>query len=56
MTELTAFFLVTALSAYVLFGGADFGAGILEATLSSASLKKRLQATLAPVWKPTTFG
>lgn len=51
MTELTAFFLVTALSAYVLFGGADFGAGILEATLSSASLKKRLQATLAPVWE-----
>lgn len=51
MTELTALFLITALSAYVVFGGADFGAGILEATLRSHSLKSRLQATLAPVWE-----
>lgn len=51
MAELTAFFLVVALSAYVLFGGADFGGGVLEATLQSARLKRKLQATLAPVWE-----
>jgi cytochrome bd ubiquinol oxidase subunit II len=51
MTELIATFLVVALSLYVLFGGADFGGGILEATLPSAKLRQRLEATLAPVWE-----
>jgi cytochrome d ubiquinol oxidase subunit II len=51
MTEVVALFLVAALAAYVLFGGADFGAGILEATLPSTDLKKRLQAAMAPVWE-----
>ncbi len=51
MTELVALFLVTTLAAYVVFGGADFGAGILEATLRSRALKSRLQSTLAPVWE-----
>lgn len=51
MTEVVAFFLVVALSAYVVFGGADFGGGLLEATLPSATLKRKLQATLAPVWE-----
>ena len=50
MTELVAVFLVIALSAYVLFGGADFGGGILEATLPGR-LRQRLEATLAPVWE-----
>lgn len=55
MTELlptlTGLFLVIALSAYVLFGGADFGGGILEVTLPTATLRSRLQKTLAPVWE-----
>ena len=51
MTELVAVFLVVALSAYVLFGGADFGGGILEATLPTPRLRQRLEATLAPVWE-----
>jgi cytochrome bd ubiquinol oxidase subunit II len=44
-------FLVVALSAYVLFGGADFGGGILERTLPTEALRARLQKTLAPVWE-----
>lgn len=51
MASLTAVFLVTALSAYVLFGGADFGAGILEATLRKPELKAKLQKVIAPVWE-----
>jgi len=51
MATLTAVFLVTALSAYVLFGGADFGGGILEATLPHAGLRARLQKVIAPVWE-----
>ena len=51
MPELTATFLLVALGAYVLFGGADFGGGVLEATLRTPELKKKLQATLAPVWE-----
>jgi cytochrome bd ubiquinol oxidase subunit II len=47
---LTGVFLAVALSAYVLFGGADFGGGILEATLPEG-LRKKLEATLAPVWE-----
>lgn len=51
MTEVVAVFLVAALSAYVLFGGADFGGGILEATLPSRRLREKLQSTLSPVWE-----
>lgn len=51
MIELAAIFLLIAFTAYVLFGGADFGAGILEATLKKPALRKKLQATLAPIWE-----
>ena len=51
MTKITACFLLVAFTAYVLFGGADFGAGILEATLRKPALRKKLQATLAPIWE-----
>lgn len=51
MATVTALFLVTALTAYVVFGGADFGGGILEATLPHAGLKARLQKVIAPVWE-----
>jgi cytochrome bd ubiquinol oxidase subunit II len=50
LPTLTGLFLAIALSAYVLFGGADFGGGILEATLPKA-LRKKLEATLGPVWE-----
>lgn len=51
MTLLVAGFLVIALSAYVLFGGADFGAGILETALTDRAQKKKLQDVLAPIWE-----
>ncbi|MCH2175045.1 MAG: cytochrome d ubiquinol oxidase subunit II [Lentisphaeria bacterium] len=45
-------FLLTALTAYVIFGGADFGGGVLEASLHKyPKLQKKLQHTLAPVWE-----
>lgn len=50
LTLTTALFLAIALSAYVLFGGADFGGGILEAVLPPP-LRKKLQATLGPIWE-----
>lgn len=50
LPNLTGLFLAIALSAYVLFGGADFGGGILEITLP-APLRRKLEATLAPVWE-----
>lgn len=51
LTEGVAFLLLVALSAYVLFGGADFGGGILEGALPTSRLRKKLQLTLAPVWE-----
>ena len=52
MIILTSIFLLVAMSAYTVFGGADFGGGILEASLvGHQKLQKRLQATLAPVWE-----
>lgn len=50
--EITLVFLLVAFSAYALFGGADFGGGILEATLRQyPHLQKKIQDTLAPVWE-----
>jgi len=50
--EITLAFLLVALAAYTLFGGADFGGGILEATLwRHPDLQKKIQDTLAPVWE-----
>lgn len=44
--------LMTAMTAYVLFGGADFGGGLLEATLwRHPRLQRKLQSTMAPVWE-----
>lgn len=49
---LTGLFLLAALSAYALFGGADFGGGLLEATLSRhRRIQQKIQETLAPVWE-----
>lgn len=48
----TVAFLLIALAAYTLFGGADFGGGILEATLARhPHLQGKIQDTLAPVWE-----
>lgn len=45
-------FLLLALCAYTLFGGADFGGGLLEASLwRRPRLQKQLQGTLAPIWE-----
>ncbi len=50
--EITFAFLIVALAAYVLFGGADFGGGLLEASLHRhPKLQHRLQATMGPVWE-----
>lgn len=50
--HITLGFLVVALAAYTLFGGADFGGGLLEVSLRKyPELRSRLQATLAPVWE-----
>ncbi|WFB37702.1 cytochrome d ubiquinol oxidase subunit II [Kiritimatiellota bacterium B12222] len=50
--ELTFAFLITVIAIYALFGGADFGGGLLEATLGRhPALQKKLQATLSPVWE-----
>lgn len=50
--EITLGFLLVALGAYALFGGADFGGGILEATLRrQPRLQRKIQNTLAPVWE-----
>lgn len=52
IVEITVAFFLVALAAYTLFGGADFGGGALEATLvRHRDLRKKLQATLAPVWE-----
>ncbi|MCH2108030.1 MAG: cytochrome d ubiquinol oxidase subunit II [Polyangiaceae bacterium] len=51
LTTLVALVMVVALSAYVVFGGADFGGGMLEVTLPTRALRKRLELTLAPVWE-----
>ncbi|HRX52288.1 MAG TPA: cytochrome d ubiquinol oxidase subunit II [Candidatus Krumholzibacteria bacterium] len=49
---LTLAFLLTALTAYVLFGGADFGGGVLEATLRRhPRLQDTLQRAMGPVWE-----
>ncbi len=52
MVEMTKILLLTALSAYVLFGGADFGAGILEMSLKKyPKIQSKIQSTLAPIWE-----
>lgn len=49
---LTLAFLLTALTAYTLFGGADFGGGVLEATLRRhPRLQAKVQDTMGPVWE-----
>jgi len=45
-----AILLLTSLSLYVLFGGADFGGGILATTLPP-HLRAKLRNTMAPVWE-----
>lgn len=50
--EITAAYLLIALAAYAVFGGADFGGGILEATLPRhPHLQRKIEETLAPVWE-----
>ncbi|MDF3127596.1 cytochrome d ubiquinol oxidase subunit II [Kiritimatiellaeota bacterium B1221] len=52
MSFITFAFLIIVIAVYALFGGADFGGGLLEATLGKhPGLQKKLQATLSPVWE-----
>ncbi|PIE90714.1 MAG: hypothetical protein CR997_04685 [Acidobacteria bacterium] len=49
---LTLAFLLIVLVVYVLFGGADFGGGPLEASLTRyPHLRSKLQGKLAPIWE-----
>ena len=50
MIYVVIFFLALSLLAYVLFGGADFGAGIIEIFTGSKS-KKTITHAIAPVWE-----
>lgn len=50
--EVAIFFLFVALVLYAVFGGADFGGGVLEATLvRHPHLQRKIEDTLAPVWE-----
>jgi len=52
MVEITLALLVLAVAVYTIFGGADFGGGLLEGTLRRRrDLQEKLQATLGPVWE-----
>lgn len=50
MVYVVIFFLALSLLAYVLFGGADFGAGIIE-IFSGEKSKKTITHAIAPVWE-----
>lgn len=50
MLSLVIFFLALSLLAYVLFGGADFGAGIIE-IFSGKLTKNTITHAIAPVWE-----
>lgn len=52
-TDIVVFFLVAAILLYVVFGGADFGAGILELFLQRRRKQtvRILSHALAPVWE-----
>src|SRR5512147_1791248 len=54
LAEVTAWVIVVALNAYVLFGGADFGGGVWD-LLASGPRKDRQRAVIAqaigPIWE-----
>jgi cytochrome d ubiquinol oxidase subunit II len=50
MAELVLLVLLTALVLYAVFGGADFGVGIIEPFLP-ASVRTRVDSALLPVWE-----
>jgi cytochrome bd ubiquinol oxidase subunit II len=43
--------MVVAAAAYITFGGADFGAGMVEAVLARSGRGERVEAAIAPVWE-----
>ena len=48
----TLIYLLLCISLYTIFGGADFGGGLLEWTMKDRPhLQKKLQNTLAPIWE-----
>lgn len=50
LLEITIFFLGLSILFYVLFGGADFGAGVLE-MISGSSNRKSVAHAIGPVWE-----
>lgn len=54
MLEVVVFYLVVSLMLYLVLGGADFGAGLLEAFLRGPQSQRQaaaLQKAIAPVWE-----
>ena len=48
----TLVYLLVCISLYTVFGGADFGGGVLEWSMKTKPhLQKKLQNTLAPIWE-----
>ena len=50
MTEILVFFLGVSLFLYVLLGGADFGAGIVELVTGRKSVRT-ISKAIAPIWE-----
>ena len=55
MLAIVILFLVISLLFYVLFGGADFGAGIIE-LFAGKRHYHTISRAIAPVWEATIFG
>jgi cytochrome bd ubiquinol oxidase subunit II len=52
METWTLIYLLVCISLYTIFGGADFGGGVLEWSMKTKPhLQKKLQNTLAPIWE-----
>jgi cytochrome d ubiquinol oxidase subunit II len=51
LADLAAMLTALALSAYVVLGGADFGAGIWDLTARDTTLRARIKRSMAPVWE-----
>ena len=60
MAEVCLAFVVLGVTAYAIFGGADFGAGFWDLTAGTAEgggrVRGMIQRSMAPVWGPTTCG
>ena len=51
LADLSAALLALGLSAYVVLGGADFGAGVWDLTARDEGLRDRIKRSMSPVWE-----